>query len=1057
MMPGMDGYQVASKIKGDLATKNIPVIMVTALEDRHARMLGLSAGAEDFITKPVDRAELRVRVRNLLRLKAYGDYHDRYSRMLEDEVGSRAVELRKLWLALKQSPVGVVLTDGQGTIEYVNPRFVEMSGYSELEALGQNNRLVRSGFHPEEFYRELWTTILSGLVFRGEMCNRHKSGEIYWEQAVIAPVRNGEGQISNFIAFQEDITARKLMERQLAQSEEKFKGIFDAMQDGYFTGSPTGSLTLVNPAAVHLLGYENAAELLAVPLGGLFADAQERDKVLGPLLELGQMAYQRCMFRRKDGSLRVFEGSSRIQPGPEGQFVESVFRDITERVEAEEIQQARRAADEANRLKSQFLAHMSHEIRTPLHAILGMTHLTLGTQLNGRQRHYLEHIQRGGGALLAIVNDILDFSKVEAGRLELERVEFQLDDVLENLVSVLAAKAHEKGLEFILRVAPEVPAQLLGDPLRLGQVLINLVGNAIKFTERGQVLLSIGLDSGSGGAVFLGFEIRDTGVGLSAPQIDGLFVCFAQADSSTTRKFGGTGLGLAICQRLIHLMQGEIHVQSLPGKGSTFAFTARFEAVEAPERVTLPDLSDLRALVIQDGPTSLALRRLSVRVSERSTAEGALKEPPYDLAFVSRVDCLESACHLVGADQPGERVVLLAPHGDEAAAERASAAGFNSILFTPFTQSRLLDTVLSLLGRPQFQRARLESVPAISSEVIEKIRGARVLLVEDNAINQEIAQELLESAGLRVDVASDGRQAVERILGCGSSCPWQAVLMDLQMPEMDGYTATAAIRQDDRFRRLPILAMTAHVLPEERQRCCAAGMDDYISKPIDPSALFATLGRWISLPDTLPPRIEEFPTIAGVDTINGLARVAGNRRLYRSLLLDLAGEEQQTSAALQSADSEQLSCLGHTLRGTAANLGVLEVASLAAELERRARAGRPEDAAECLARLLATMAEVDGLIVAALEGPPWRAGSDTPCHPDTARAAVARLEALLESWDGAALDAFQELQQLVGSALPGETHRLGRLVDRFQFREALVELRSLNAALGGPTCHPKPF
>ncbi|MBI3928706.1 MAG: PAS domain S-box protein, partial [Armatimonadetes bacterium] len=391
-------------------------------------------------------------------------------------------ELRKLRHALEQSPVAVMLTDGQGSIEYVNPRFVEMSGYSASEALGQKPSLAKSGFHPPEFYKQLWSTILSGRVFHGEMCNRRKNGEVYWQKAVIAPVRDGQGRITSFIAFQEEMTGRKLIESQLAASEEKFKGIFDSMQDGYVTADIAGFLTLVNPAAVRLFGYRDAAELLAVPCRELFADKQERNALLGTMLELGQRADQRGTIRRKDGTLRIFEGSSRTQPGPDGQprSVEALFRDVTERSQAEADRQARQAADVANRLKSQFLAHMSHEIRTPLHAILGMTHLALGTQLNERQRHYLEHIQRGGRALLAIVNDILDFSKVEAGKLQLELVEFGLDEVIENLVSVLAGKADEKGLEFIVRVAPEVPAHLLGDPMRLGQVLINLVGNAIK-------------------------------------------------------------------------------------------------------------------------------------------------------------------------------------------------------------------------------------------------------------------------------------------------------------------------------------------------------------------------------------------------------------------------------------------------------------------------------------------------------------------------------------------------------------------------------------------------
>ena len=597
---------------------------------------------------------------------------------------------------------------------------------------------------------------------------------------------------------------------------------------------------------------------------------------------------------------------------------------------------ARRAAEAANALKGQFLAHMSHEIRTPLNSVLGMAYLTLTTGLDERQRDYVEHIQAGGEALLCIVNNILDLAKVESGKLELESVELGLDAMLESLVFTMGKAASSKGVTLSVQIAPEVPANLLGDPTRLGQVLLNLVGNALKFTEDGEVSLSVDVESQEAvtpDRVRLSFAIRDTGSGMSSSQVERLFVPFSQADSTITRKYGGTGLGLVICKRFVELMGGDLRVESVAGEGSTFTFSALFEA---------------------PGPETVTPRR--PLVAQRETL-----------------------------------------------------------------------------------------MPEILASTREAGRGARILVVEDNFANQHNARALLESAGLQVDIASDGRQALERVLASGADCPWQVVLMDLRMPEMDGYTTTSEIRLDERFRQLPILAMTASALAGDRERCAEAGMDDFISKPIDPVKLLATLRRWITLP---------FSAISGVDTVHGLAQVDGDGERYAFALLELAGDHELISTCLREAFSGSDQSLSDTprrpprgealalvqaLQISAATVGALKLAGLAGDLEGHVRQGETLLAQDCLTSLLTALDEVSASILGIVKG---------PATPGLARKALAGFMTLLDKRDGAALDRWTEVRGLLGPwSEPRQLDRVSRLVASFDFEATLAEMRNLDRTM----------
>ena len=616
--------------------------------------------------------------------------------------------------------------------------------------------------------------------------------------------------------------------------------------------------------------------------------------------------------------------------------------------------------DAATRVKNEFLAKMSHEIRTPLNAILGMAHLTLQTDLNDRQRDYLFKIEKAGENLLRLVNDILDFSQVEAGKLQLERAEMSLDDVIDHLVANLGSKAFEKGLEFLISVSPQVPERLLGDPLRLGQVLIHLLSNAIKFTASGEVSLSIQVAEAPRddlSQLRLHFLVRDSGVGLSPDQIDRLFVAFSQADSSGARHYGGTGLGLAICDRLVRLMDGEIVVESLPQQGSTFSFTALFETVaaEADNKPgpTLPPGALTRALVIEDHPRARAslvgmLRAISLEVSEVSSAEQAITrlcqtDTPFHVIFLEQALAgalsAQGLCRWLRTAAPlalrATPVVLLT---DPSQVELPDA---QACLYKPVTRKRVAETVRSLA------RGSIR-IGAPVRPFQERLEGARVLLVEDNLVNQQVAREMMSRAGVQVD----GQKAID-MLSSGGPDRWHLVLMDLHMPHLDGYQATEWLRERSPFSRLPIVAMTAHVLPEERQRCIDVGMNDFVPKPIDPKVLFQTLRQWLPEERARFTRshslLTSFPLIEGVDVEAGLRRVAGNSVLYRTLLLELVQQSQSTADTLEEAllreDGGRFRMLANTLKGVAGNLGASDFQQQMAQLESLARSQQFEQAA----------------------------------------------------------------------------------------------------------------
>jgi PAS domain S-box-containing protein len=1010
-----------------------------------------------------------------------------------------------LRLVLDSVSEGIIGVNGEGRAVFASAAAARMLGYGESELIGRPvQELIRSprsdgSLHPPEGC-PLPEALARGTVQRAaeEMLYR-RDGSRFAAQVSATPFPTDDAAGGAVLAFT-DLTETREM-------EERTRAIYQNSADGFVLFDDQARPIDCNPALQRLFKLQSPEAFverffeLSPPRQPDGTPSQEAAAhYLKAAYEKGFQRFQ-WLHVAADGSpipCEITLVRMMLQGKP---AIFGNIHDVGELKKAEaQLRQARAAAEAASKAKGDFLANMSHEIRTPMNAILGLAHLALKTDLTPRQRDYLDKIHAAGTSLLGIVNDILDFSKIEAGRLELESVPFDLDDVLDNLAGLISVKAHEKEtVEVLFRTDPEVPRALVGDPLRLGQVLINLAGNAVKFTESGDILVTTELIRGDADRARIRFSVRDTGIGLTDEQTARLFEAFSQADTSTTRRFGGTGLGLAISKRLVGMMGGEIGVKSAPGRGSTFSFTADFGRAgeKGLRRYDAPaELKKMRVLVVDDNPTSRVilqemLESFSFAVTTAASGAAGVAEfenpqhgCPYDLVVMDwkmpEMDGIEAARRIkAGAVRRPPPVILVTAYGREDILSRAEAVGLDGVLLKPVSASLMFDTLMELFGR----RRPLAAAGAadLATSAAERLAGSRVLLVEDNEINQQVALEILKGAGLEVVLAVNGREAFERV----TRESFDAVLMDVQMPVMDGYAATNQIRKWECGRRnsegesgkaeggrrkqamppIPIIAMTANAMSGDSAKSLAAGMNDHITKPIDPDTLFETLARWIArhardgngaalpaapaagrsggcireepdLPDELP----------GFDLAAGLRRLQGNRALYRRLLLDFAGrhrhEAEHLRRALDSGDFDRVRQRVHAVKGVAGNLAAVQLQAASKALEaavRNAGPMQPPDAAELLNAHDVFKAALDLAVAAAGSlASPGRASGETP-PTDTAPAAppevsayrIAALRAAAESGDVGELAALARGLSADSHAGCAVGERILRMVEEF--------------------------
>ncbi len=861
-------------------------------------------------------------------------------------------EYKKLSRAIEQAPVTVVITNLSGAIEYVNPNFSKVTGYSAEEALGNNPRILKSGGLSQAVYSGMWETLVSNKIWRGELENKKKSGEIYWESVSISPINDSKGEITHYVAVKEDITERRKNEI--------------------------------------------------------------------------------------------------------------------------ELREAKITAEVATEAKSRFLASMSHEIRTPMNAILGFSYLTLNTSLTTKQLDYITKIDGSAKSLLKIINDILDFSKIEAGELDIEAIDFNLEDVITSVSNVISHTLFEKELELITYISPNVPIALVGDPLRIGQILTNFCNNAVKFTSKGKIVLEVTFVTEVDNSVELLFAVKDTGVGIKEEKKNKLFNAFQQADTSTTREFGGTGLGLVISENLAKLMNGDIWFESEENVGSTFFFSAKLEKqkIERNEEEIAEEFLGTKVLLFNTTTTtnmylSEVLEYFSFKVDSVSSEREARKllaqsnEVPYKLVITECRDLVTEnikTLELIKNKYNIPILMLISPYQQEKIVDIRVIETINSFLVKPFNNSDLFNAIMGLFGNTSSNDIAITEEKIQDYAALEKIRGSLILLAEDNKINQQLTVEMFKTLDIRVEIANNGLQAVKMVKNSGTPSKYSLVLMDIQMPEMDGYNATTEIKKLKKYKNIPIIAMTADAMSDVKEKCFSVGMVDYLTKPIVPQKVIETMVKWIKPKNELatnkpkPYRIIkklknvkniDLPQIDGVNINDALKYVGGDKQLLISLLkkfLYNSNFEERVNKAVNIGDRDEIIRIIHTLKGNAGLLGMNELKEVTDNAQSALLNDKSIDVNDFVPNILYKLLPIITSLKIAFSNKE-DTGNNKLRFIEEVEEKLKKLKSLLELHDMEAVRLIGDIGSIIG--FEEEVMELNKNINNYQFEKALEILQKI--------------